>query len=129
MIVSMCTVLSNKVKQCFMWPKKNRDLAKNKDVKNLVFVILEQILPQWCGRNCHDIKAIDLMHNLMCLLAQKVHGVFFTRVIHTIIDQNWDLKGFKQVLIRIMTILQIGSNQQTETFSQFIDQIIDLQNQ
>jgi hypothetical protein len=31
----------------------------------------------------------------MYLLAAKTQQVFFSRVIHTIIDQNWDLKGFK----------------------------------
>jgi hypothetical protein len=33
--------------------------------------------------------------------------VFFNAVLHTIIDQNWDIKGFKQVLSRILKIIDI----------------------
>jgi len=29
------------------------------------------------------------------------------RLIHTIIDQNWDLKGLKQVLLKILQILDL----------------------
>lgn len=35
------------------------------------------------------------MQNLCYLFAQKTQQVFNSRIIHTCIDQNWDLKGFK----------------------------------
>jgi hypothetical protein len=95
MVTSICGPLVNKIKTCFQYPRKNVDLATNADFRNLMFVIGEQILPQWCQRNLQDGEAINKMHSLMYLLAAKTQQVFFSRVIHTIIDQNWDLKGFK----------------------------------
>ena len=52
------------------------------------------------------------MHNLCYLLAMKTQQVFNSRVIHTCIDQNWDLKGFKQVLVRILR--QLGASEYDE---------------
>lgn len=49
------------------------------------------------------------MHNLMYLFAYKTQQIFFSRVIHAIIDQNWDLKGFKQVFMRILTTLEVNT--------------------
>jgi hypothetical protein len=92
----------NKIKTCIQYPRKNVDLACNADFRNLIFLIGEQILPQWCMKNINDAEAINKMHSLFYLLAFKTQQVFFSRVIHTIIDQNWDLKGFKQVLSRII---------------------------
>ena len=85
----------NKVKMCFQYPRKNVDLANNKDIRNLIFLLGEQLLPQWCQRNQSDYEKINNMHNLMYLFAYKTQQIFFSRVIHAIIDQNWDLKGFK----------------------------------
>lgn len=65
------------------------------------------------------------MHSLIFLLAQKTQRVFLTRVIHTIIDQNWDLKGFKQVVEKIMEMLGLGPNEQTELFDLYIEKVID----
>jgi len=48
LIISMCGPLMNKIKISFLYPRKNIDLANNKDIKNLVFLIGEQLLPQWC---------------------------------------------------------------------------------
>jgi len=48
------------------------------------------------------VKAVNEMHNLCYLLSLKAQLVFNSRIIHTCIDQNWDLKGFKQVLKRIL---------------------------
>ena len=45
------------------------------------------------------------MHNLVFLLSLKAQQVFTSRIIHTAIDQNWDLKGLKQVLVRILNAL------------------------
>jgi hypothetical protein len=47
------------------------------------------------------------MHNLVFLLALKTQQVFTSRIIHTAIDQNWDLKGMKQVLMRIFKVLGV----------------------
>ena len=54
-----------------------------------------------------DPKAINDMHNLVYLLTHKVHQVFQARVIHQIIDQNWDMKGFRAVLTEIMAVMRV----------------------
>jgi len=95
MIKSMCGPLINKVKMAFLYPRKNQELAAQKDIKNFIFLIGEQLLPQWCQKHMEDYEAINKMHNLMYLFSYKTQQIFFSRVIHTIIDQNWDLKGFK----------------------------------
>ena len=45
MTISMCGPLMNKIKMCFAYPRKNMDLANNKDIKNLVYLLGEQLLP------------------------------------------------------------------------------------
>jgi hypothetical protein len=95
MIKSICGPLINKVKMAFLYPRKNQELAAQKDIKNFIFLIGEQLLPQWCQKHMDDYEQINKMHNLMYLFAYKTQQIFFSRVIHTIIDQNWDLKGFK----------------------------------
>jgi len=45
MVLSMCGPLMNKIKMAFQYPRKNVDLANNQDIKNLVFLIGEQLLP------------------------------------------------------------------------------------
>jgi len=107
LIISMCGPLMNKIKISFLYPRKNIDLANNKDIKNLIFLLGEQLLPQWCQKHYEDFEAINKMHNLMFLFAYKTQQVFFSRVIHAIIDQNWDLKGFKQCLMRIVSLLEV----------------------
>ena len=99
--------LTNKIKACLMHPRKNKELASNSDLCNLLVLMGEQLLPQWCKNNMGKPEEICMMHDLMYLLSQKVHMVFFNAVIHTIIDQNWDIKGFKQVLSRILKILDL----------------------
>jgi hypothetical protein len=49
----------------------------------------------------------------MYLFTYKVHQVFEARVIHQIIDQNWDMKGFKAVLIRILDLINVRQTPQT----------------
>jgi hypothetical protein len=66
-----------------------------------------------------------MMHNLVFLLASKAQQVFTSHVIHTIIDQNWDLKGLKMVLVRIFKIMGVGSS---EPLVKVIDEHIKLQN-
>lgn len=41
MVISMCGPLMNKIKMCFAYPRKNIDLANNKDIKNLVYLLGE----------------------------------------------------------------------------------------
>ena len=98
----MCGPIYNRIKMCFEHPKKNMELAKNPDLKNFINLLGEQILPLWCRQQMKDGEAINQMHNLMFLFSYKTHQVFQSRVIHQIIDQNWDLKGFKATLMRIM---------------------------
>lgn len=107
LIISMVATLSNKIKICVQYPLKNKQLAQDKDFRNLIHVLTEQLLPQWCAANVEDRNKINNMHNLWYLLAYKTQQVFFSRVIHTCIDQNWDLKGLKQVLLRILKTLEI----------------------
>jgi len=65
------------------------------------------------------------MQNLCYLLAMKTQQVFNSRIIHTCIDQNWDLKGFKQVLVRILR--QIGASDYDEVTG-LLDFVIKTQN-
>jgi hypothetical protein len=118
----------NKIKICFQYPKKNCDLANNKDIRNLIFLLGEQILPQWCQKNIGDFEIINKMHNLVFLFAYKTHQVFFSRVIHAIIDQNWDLKGFKQVLMRILQLVEVNSNANGLSLEKHLDKLLASQN-
>jgi hypothetical protein len=71
MVASICGPLMNKVKMSFQYPRKNVDLAHNKDVRNLIFLLAEQIIPQWCLKQLENEngEAINIMHNLVYLLA------------------------------------------------------------
>jgi uncharacterized membrane protein len=64
------------------------------------------------------------MHSLVFLLAQKVQAVFTSGVVRTCIDQNWDLKGFKSVLLRILK--ELGLNQDTDShkLKEYFDKLI-----
>lgn len=128
MVMSMCGPLMNKIKMAFEYPKKNVDLASNKDIKMLVFLIGEQLLPQWCQKNMGDLEAINKMHNLMYLFAYKTQQIFFSRVIHAIIDQNWDLKGFKQVFMRIVQMLEVSVNASGSSLEKHLDKLLASQN-
>jgi len=128
MVLSMCGPLMNKIKMAFEYPKKNVDLANNKDIKMLVFLIGEQLLPQWCQKNMGDLEAINKMHNLMYLFAYKTQQIFFSRVIHAIIDQNWDLKGFKQVFMRIVQMLEVSVNASGSSLEKHLDKLLASQN-
>ena len=107
LVLSMLGPMFNKIKMCFEFPKKSIELAENPNMKNFIFLLGEQLLPQWCRKNMKDAQAINDMHNLMYLFTYKIHQVFQARVIHQIIDQNWDLKGFKAVLVRILEKINI----------------------
>ena len=64
--------------------------------------IFEQLLPDYLMKNQSSHDEVNTMHNLCYLLAHKAQQVFTSHVIHTAIDQNWDMKGLKQVLVRIL---------------------------
>jgi hypothetical protein len=68
--------------------------------------LFEQLLPHYLMKNINSIDAVNSMHNLVFLLAHKAQQVFTSHVIHTAIDQNWDMKGLKQVLVRILKVIQ-----------------------
>lgn len=128
LIISMLGPLSNKIKASFVNPCKNKDLAQNKDVKNLVVLVLEQLLPQYCRDNAKNDKVIDKMHDLLFLLAQKAQNVFNSRVIHTIIDQNWDLKGFYNVLTRILKLIDLKPAVARTNVEKQIEKLCNAQN-
>ena len=90
----------NKVKLCMISAKKNRKLAVT--MKPTIDLLAEQLLPKFLADNINSYEQVNLVHSLCFLLADKIQRVFNSRIISTIIDQNWDLKGLKQVLVRIL---------------------------
>jgi hypothetical protein len=104
-----------------MYPNKNKELAKT--LMPTINFIGEQLLPKFV--DLRGDNSVSNMHDLMFLLALKAQGVFTSHVIHTIIDQNWDLKGFKIVMLRILKQMNV---EKTERFSAVIDEKIRLQN-
>ena len=118
----------NKIKMSLEFPKKSIELAQHGDMKNFIYLLGEQILPQWCRKNMKDAQAINDMHNLMYLFTYKIHQVFQARVIHQIIDQNWDLKGYKAVLLRILEKINMKNTPQTERMEKYLDKLINSQN-
>jgi proline dehydrogenase len=121
--VSMCGPIMNKVKMCMAHAKKNRKLSEK--LASTVNLLGEQLLPEFCAASKEDYEKINNMHNLFFLLANKTQQVFTSHVIHTIIDQNWDLKGFKMVMQRIFKHMNVTV---TEGFTKTIDEHIKLQN-
>jgi hypothetical protein len=128
LVNSMLGPIYNKIKLCVVYPKKNMEIAMNQDVRNLIFLLGEQLLPQWCARNYENGEAINEMHNIVYLFSQKVHQVFQARVIHQIIDQNWDLKGFRAVINRIFEKIQIKETISIKNFDAHIEKQINSQN-
>ena len=99
-MVSMLGPLSNKVKMTMEYARKNCLLVDK--LKPLINLLTEQLLPFFVSENLTNHAAIRDMHNLWYLFSLKSQQVFTSRIIHTCIDQNWDLKGYKQVLVRIL---------------------------
>ena len=75
-----------------------------------------------------DTTKLNNMHNLVFLFAYKTNQVFQARVIHQIIDQNWDLKGFKCTLSRIAQHLNMGNQQQLGALEKWLEKQINVQN-
>ena len=100
LIISIVGPLMNKVKLSMLSAKKNTKLAAK--LKPTIEILAEQLLPHFLSENLSNYDEVNNMQNLCYLLAMKTQQVFNSRIIHTCIDQNWDLKGFKQVLVRIL---------------------------
>ena len=77
-----------------------------------------------------DGKAINDMHNLIFLLSLKTHQVFQARVIHQIIDQNWDLKGLRSVLDRLLETMGLGIKDcpASANLDKYLEKTINAQN-
>ena len=122
-MVSMLGPLSNKIKLTMESARKNRELVEK--LRPLIQLLTEQLLPNYISQNLANGTAIRDMHNLWYLFSLKAQQVFTSRIIHTCIDQNWDLKGFKQVLVRIMR--QVGC-QEMDQITNVLDYQIKTQN-
>ena len=68
----MIAPISNKIKMCIEYPKKNIELAKNTEFKVFIHVLCEQIIPIWCSKISIGTKDINEMQNLFFLLSLKV---------------------------------------------------------
>ena len=73
----------------------------------MIDLIAEYLLPQFCVSNHEDPLKLSAMHSLCFLLAGKVQAVFTSGVIRTCIDQNWDMKGFRAVLLRMLQEMSV----------------------
>jgi len=69
LIKSMLCAVFNRIKMCIAYPQKNIEIAENPDVRNLIYLLGEQILPQWCHRNQENGQAINEMHNIIYLFS------------------------------------------------------------
>jgi hypothetical protein len=90
-----------------MYARKNKKLGEQMGPTfNLLF---EQLLPHYIKNNGSNLEAVNALHNLVFLLAHKAQQVFTSHVIHTAIDQNWDMKGLKQVLVRVLKCVEASN--------------------
>ena len=105
LIVSISGPLLNKIKYTMHYSLKNKQLAKS--LATTVALLGEQLLPKFCSQHKENHEKINTVHNLVFLLAHKAQQVFTSHIIHTCIDQNWDLKGLKQVLVRLLKELSV----------------------
>ena len=113
LIISIVGPLMNKVKLSVQSAKKNKELGKK--LLPTIELISEQLLPHYLAENSGSYEKVNMLQNLCYLLSMKTQQVFNSRIIHTCIDQNWDLKGFKQVLVRILK--QIGASEYEDVTS------------
>lgn len=106
LVQSICGPLANKVKFAALYARKNKRLGES--MGPTIDLLFEQLLPHFCANNIGNQDVVNNMHNLIYLLAQKSQQVFTSHVIHTAIDQNWDMKGLKQVLVRVLKTLDVN---------------------
>jgi hypothetical protein len=128
LIASINGVLFSKIKLVMKHALKNAKLAQNDHIMALIELLAEHVVPQYCIQNLNKCEKLNLMHSLVYLLASKAQSVFTSGVVRTCIDQNWDLKGFKSVLLRILK--EVGLNQESDSskLKDFFDKMIQSQN-
>ena len=122
LIQSMCGPMASKIKLVLAKALKNRQLGQNVHLTALLDLVLEQLVPQYCLANYSNMNALNLMHNLVYLLQMKAQTVFTSGVIRTCIDQNWDLKGLKAVILRILRTLDV--EEQDRRVSNLFDKLV-----
>ena len=105
LVMSMSGIIANKVKLSCYYARKNKIFGQN--LAPTIDLIFEQLIPHYCKQNIGNLEAINNLHNLVFLLAHKSQQVFTSHIIHTAIDQNWDMKGLKAVLLRILKTLDV----------------------
>ena len=105
LIISISGPLINKIKCSLLYALKNKNLGQG--LMTTICLLGEQLLPKYCSHNRDNHEKINTIHNLVFLLAHKAQQVFTSHIIHTAIDQNWDMKGLKQVLVRIFKELGV----------------------
>lgn len=93
-------------------------------------MLSEQLLPTYCRERltANDTTALNTLHNLVFLFAYKTSQVFQARVIHQIVDQNWDLKGFKCTLVRIYQTIGLATFENIKEVEKQLDKLINGQN-
>lgn len=72
LILSISTLLTNKIKLVVANPQKNKQLALNPNLANLLELITENLIPLYLDQNYNNQAKLNLMHNLVYLLASKV---------------------------------------------------------
>lgn len=128
LVASMTGPLFSKIKLVMKNALKNVKLAQNDHILAIVELLSEQLVPQYCAANMARGDKLSTMHSLVFLLASKAQSVFTSGVVRTCIDQNWDLKGFKSVLIRILKELGLNQDADTSKLKEFFDKLIQSQN-
>ena len=128
LIASINGVLFSKIKLVMRNALKNSKLAQNDHIMGVIEILAEHVVPQYCIQNMAKGDKLGLMHSLVYLLASKAQSVFTSGVVRTCIDQNWDLKGFKAVLLRILK--EVGLNQDNDSLKlkEYFDKLIQSQN-
>ncbi len=128
LIASINGVLFSKIKLVMKNALKNSKLAKNDQLLAVIEILAEQIVPQFCVNNMAKSDKLNVMHSLVYLLASKAQSVFTSGVVRTCIDQNWDLKGFKAVLLRILKEVGLSAEGDTTKLKEYFDKMIQSQN-
>ena len=128
LVASITGVLFSKIKLVMKNSLKNSKLAQNDHIMGVIEILAEHVVPQYCVQNMSKGDKLGLMHSLVFLLASKAQSVFTSGVVRTCIDQNWDLKGFKAVLLRILK--EVGLNQEADAakLKEYFDKLIQSQN-
>ena len=128
LVASVTGVLFSKIKLVLKNALKNAKLAKNDQLVAIVEILAEQVIPQFLVTNMAKNEKLSMMHSLVYRLASKAQSVFTSGVVRTCIDQNWDLKGFKAVLLRILKEVGLSSEGDTTKLKEYFEKLIQSQN-